>query len=166
MANFFSKLLGAGAGGLIDSIGNAIYKTVTSDEERKALENELAKAQMQYDAQKATLGLQETQAYLGDIGNARDNQSRVQESQNASWLAKNIQPVLASFIIGLTFWMYWHIIFSGEDVLSKNPAMKDIMIYILGALTMVAIQVVSYFFGSSKGSADKSKSLAEIMNKP
>lgn len=37
--------------------------------------------------------------------------------------------------------------------------MKDVIIYILGALTTVATQVVSYFFGSSTGSADKSKAL-------
>jgi len=165
MANFFSKLLNSGAGSLIDSLSNAIDKNVTSDEEREALENELAKAQMQYDVQKATLGLQEAQAYLGDVGSARDNQSRVQESQYSSVLAKNIQPMLAILIIGVTFWMYWYIIFSGEDVLTKTPAMKDIMIYILGALTTVSTQVASYFFGSSQGSADKSKSISELMKK-
>jgi hypothetical protein len=43
--------------------------------------------------------------------------------------------------------------------------MKDIVIYILGALTTVATQVVSYFFGSSVGSADKSKTINAIMKK-
>ena len=44
----------------------------------------------------------------------------------------------------------------GEKMISP---MKDIVIYILGALTTVATQVVSYFFGASSGSADKSKAL-------
>jgi len=39
---------------------------------------------------------------------------------------------------------------------------KDIVIYILGALTTVATQVVSYYFGSSSGSKDKSNALNSI----
>ena len=73
--------------------------------------------------------------------------------------------MLAVGIIGVTFWMYWYIIFSGDEVLTKNSAMKDIMIYILGALTTVSTQVASYFFGSSQGSANKSKAIDEIMRK-
>jgi flagellar basal body-associated protein FliL len=43
--------------------------------------------------------------------------------------------------------------------------LKDILIYILGALTTVATQVVSYFFGSSSGSAEKTKALNDLFKK-
>lgn len=166
MANFLTKLLSSGAGSFVDAVGNAVDKFTTTDEERKALENELAKARMQYDIEVATLGLRETEAYLADTQSARTEQSRVQESQHASWLAKNVQPSLAVAIVGLTFWMYYHIIFGSGTVLKDpNSPMKDIVIYVLGALTTVSTQVVSYFFGSSQGSSDKSKLIKNLAEK-
>lgn len=166
--SFFTDIFSSGASSLVTAVGDAIDKNVTSDEERKELDNEIGKATMQYELQMAALGLQETQAYLGDTASARDNQSRVQESEHASWLAKNVHPILAFAIIGLTFFMYWYIAFSKESstmLMTPNSPMKDIVIYILGALTTVATQVVSYFFGSSSGSADKSKALNSALAK-
>jgi hypothetical protein len=168
MANFLTSLFSSGATSLVTAVGDAIDKVVTSDEERKELDNELAKSNMQFQVQMATLSVQEAQAYLADTASARDNQSRIQESEHASWLSKNIHSVLAASIIGLTFFMYWYIAFSDDSsskIMAPNSPMKDIVIYILGALTTVATQVVSYFFGSSSGSADKSKAINSIMNK-
>ena len=60
--------------------------------------------------------------------------------------------------------MYWYIAFSDQSaqIMTPNSPMKDIVVYILGALTTIATQVVSYFFGSSHGSAEKTKALQEI----
>lgn len=168
MANFFTDIFSAGASSLVETVRKAIDDNVTSDEERKALDNELAKAAMQHEVAMATIGLQDKQSHFADTASARENQSRVQESEHASWIAKNVHSILALGIIGLTFFMYWYIVFSknSETVLSANSAMKDVVIYILGALTTVATQVVSYFFGSSSGSADKSKTLNALANRP
>ncbi len=164
--NFFTDIFSSGATSLVTAVGDAIDKNVTSDEERKELDNEIGKANMQYQVQMATLGLQETQAYLGDAASARDNQSRVQESEHASWLAKNVHPLLAFSIMGLTFALYTAVIYGSTKEGFLRPETKDIVIYILGALTTVATQVVSYFFGSSSGSADKSKALNALTKKP
>ena len=166
--SIITDLFSGGASSLVTAVGDAIDKNFTSDEERKELDNELAKSNIQFEQEKAKLGLQETQAYLADTASARENQSRVQESEHASWLSKNVQPMLAVCIIGLTFFLYWYIAFSDnstDKIMAKDSPMKDIVIYILGALTTVATQVVSYFFGSSTGSADKSKTISELMKK-
>lgn len=159
MANFLTNLFSAGASSLAEAVGNAIDKNFTSDEERKALENEIAKATMQYEIEMASIGLQEKQASLADLDSARTNQSRVQESEHASWLAKNVHPILAFGIMVLTFILYTVVIYGSTKEGFLRPETKDIVIYILGALTTVATQVVSYFFGSSSGSADKSRAL-------
>lgn len=166
--SIFSDLFSGGASTLVEAVGNAIDKNFTTDAERKELENELTKASLQHEVEMAALGVQTKQIEAADLGSARDNQSRVQESEHASWLAKNVHPILAFVIIGLTFFMYWYIVFSGDgkgSILAQRPEMKDVIIYILGALTTVATQVVSYFFGSSSGSADKSKAINSIMKK-
>lgn len=164
MANFFTKLFSAGASSLVEAVGEAIDKNVTSDEEKKELENELAKATMQYELEKAALGLEEKKAYLADTADARANQSRVQESEHSSWLAKNVHPLLAIVIVGLTFFMYYWIMQKDWQQLSQS-GMKDIIIYILGALTTISTQVAAYFFGSSQGSKDKQKALETAASK-
>ncbi len=157
MANFLSKLFSAGASTLVEAVGDAIDKNVTSDEERLEKENEMAKASMNYDIEMGKLGLEETQAFLADTASARLEQSRVQESEHASWLSKNVHPILALVIISLTFILFYWVVVGNLEIEGKN---KDIIIYILGALSTIATQVVAYFFGSSHGSAEKNKTLA------
>ena len=161
MANFLASLFSAGAGNLVEAVGDAIDKNFTSDEERKELEAEMAKASLTYEVEMANLGLEEKKAYLADTSSAREHQSRVQESEHASWLAKNVHPMLAVCIIGLTFFMYFWII-QGDMTKIADKGVKDIVIYILGALTTIATQVASFYFGSSQGSKDKQKSLDSI----
>ncbi len=137
----------------------------SSEEENKELANELAKATMQHDVQMAALGLQETRANLADVANARENQYRIQESEHSSWLTKNAQALLAFSITGATFILFTVVIIGGSKDGFLKPETKDIVIYILGALTTVSTQVVSYYFGSSTGSADKSRALNSIVRR-
>ena len=161
MANFFTNLFSSGASSLVEAVGDAIDKNFTTDEEKKALEAEMAKAAMQHEAEMKRLGLDEKKAYLADTASARDSQTRIQESDQASWLAKNVHSMLAVAIIGLTFFMYYWIIGTDPEKLSDS-GVKEIIIYILGALTTIATQVVAYYFGSSQGSKDKQKSIGDI----
>lgn len=156
MANFLTKIFSAGASSLVEAVGTAIDKNTTSTAERMALDNEISKAKLQFEIESKALDLKRDEAYLADVDSARTNQSRVQESPNASWLAKNVQPLLAVALIALTFYLYWYVIFSANAIDDKR---KDIIVYILGALTTIVTQVVSFFFGSSKGSADKNEML-------
>lgn len=155
--SFLSKLLSKTGSGLVQTVGDVFDKFHTSDEERIELNNEMQKAEMAYNVEMRTLDIEEAKTYLDGIDSARVNQSRVQESEHASWLAKNVHPFLAVSIITLTFLMFFWIL-SGTIKLEDN-GMKDIVVYILGALTTIVTQVVAYFFGSSQGSKDKQKAL-------
>ena len=42
-------------------------------------------------------------------------------------------------------------------------AEKDIIIYVLGVLSAICTQVVSYYFGSSQGSAQKQTQIDKLM---
>ncbi len=165
MANFLTRLFSKTAGSLVEAVGDAIDKNFTTDEERKELENEMAKAAMQYELEMTTLCVEETKAYLADLDSARDNQSRVQESEYASWLSKNVHSILSLGIVILTFATFFAILVGLVD-LKPNSPMKDMTIYILGALTTISTQVVASFFGSSQGSKDKQKSLHQIAMTP
>lgn len=157
MSNFFTSLFSSGASSLVESIGEAIDKNFTTDDERLEREVELKKAKMNYSLENKKLDIEETKAYMQDMNSARENQSRVQESANASWLSKNIQPMLAIGIMFLTFCLYLYVL-ANEVPQDK----KDIIIYILGALTSISVQVASFFFGSSQGSKDKTEHIKKI----
>ena len=157
MANFLTKLFSSGASSLVSAVGDAIDKNITSDEERKDLENEIEKARLSYDIEMKGLGISQEKAYLEDTASARDNQSRVQESANATWLAKNAHSLLAIVILAATFSLYTMLILGDIEKEQEN-----IVIYILGALTTISTQVVAYYFGSSKGSKEKQEIITEL----
>lgn len=165
MANFITRQFSAGAGNLAEAVGNAVDKNSTTDEERLEQQAELAKASTQHDLEMARLGVEEKKLRYGDLDSARQHQGRVQEAAHASWLAKNVHPLLAMSIIGSTFVMYFFIISGSRWIDLQNNNMKDIIIYILGALTTVSTQVASYFYGSSQGSKDSQAMLHDMASK-
>jgi hypothetical protein len=65
---------------------------------------------------------------------------------------KLVTPILALGVVGLSFLLFSILIF--VDV---KPEAKDILIYILGVLSAAVTQILSYYFGSSQGSKDKSE---------
>ena len=120
------------------------------------------------------LGLEETKAFLADVADARKIQSEIQMSANAPWYTKAIQPTLAAFTLLATIllfgmFVYWSgditEVVDGKHTLVKriNDTQKDIIIYILGVLSAAVTQILGYYFGSSQGSATKSRSLDKVL---
>jgi hypothetical protein len=65
---------------------------------------------------------------------------------------------LALGTVGLTFILFAVIIFVDVDEQSK-----DILVYVLGALTSAVTMVLGYYFGSSAGSKEKDNKIKELM---
>jgi hypothetical protein len=113
------------------------------------------------------LELEETKAYLADVQDARKNQTMLQMDESAPWYVKGVQPTLAAVIVIATILVFVLFVYlSGDDLDAQgkvvpkiNGTQKDIIIYILGVLSAALTQVLGYYFGSSQGSANKSKAL-------
>lgn len=86
LGDFFSD----GVKGVVDSVGDAIDKLVTSDEEKLALKNELAKIQLEAQNKKDELDLK----YEEQLTQRQQN-----DMQSDSWLSKNIRPLTLIFIL-------------------------------------------------------------------
>lgn len=106
------------------------------------------------------LDLQELDMRLKDVDSARDRESAIATSKEAPLLNKIVTPVLALGVIGLTFVLFGFVMFDSAPV---DASRKDILIYILGVLSAISTQIVSYYFGSSQGSKDKSDQLREAL---
>ena len=106
------------------------------------------------------LDLVEFELRLKDTDSARDREVQISTSDKAPLLTKIVTPVLALSILLLTFVLFGVVMFNDTPV---DASRKDILIYILGVLSAIASQIVSYYFGSSQGSKDKSDQLKGAM---
>mgnify|MGYP003335027866 CR=1 FL=1 len=106
------------------------------------------------------LDLEEFGMRLKDVGSARDREVQIATSKDAPLLNKIVTPLLALGILFLTFILFGFVMFDDTPVDSSR---KDILIYILGVLSAISTQIISYYFGSSQGSKDKAEQLDKVL---
>ena len=106
------------------------------------------------------LDLAELQMLLKDTNDARQREVQIANSDKAPLINKIVTPVLALSILLLTFALFGVVMFNDTPV---EASRKDILIYILGVLSAIASQIVSYYFGSSQSSKDKTDALKEAI---
>jgi hypothetical protein len=140
--------------GAILSIGEKVLDKVMPDPEAKAK----AQATLMEMAQKGQLA--ELEAMGKEMESARNREVQIATSEFAPMLNKIVTPILALGTVALTFILYGIIIFTDVDEQSK-----DILIYVLGALTSAVTMVLGYYFGSSAGSKEKSSQIDELLGK-
>jgi DNA-binding IclR family transcriptional regulator len=138
--------------GAILSIGEKVLDKVMPDPNAKAE----AQAKLMEMAQKGQLA--ELEAMGKEMQSARDREIQIATSEFAPMLNKIVTPILALGTVALTFILYGIIIFTDVDEQSK-----DILIYVLGALTSAVTMVLGYYFGSSAGSKEKDSKIKDLM---
>jgi hypothetical protein len=97
---------------------------------------------------------------MQDISDARAREVSIVTSDSAPLINKIIGPCLAIIVISLTFILFYMVMF--KKITSVE---KDILIYVLGALTSYVGMVLSYYFGSSSGSKSKDTAIKEFLLK-
>lgn len=142
-----TELLGIG--------GKLIDKLIPDPEARAKAQLELAKL-----AQEGELARMANE--VADLDSARKREMAVATSEHAPYLNKIIVPILALGVLVATFVLFGLIMFNDGLI---DATRKDIIIYVLGVLSAISTQIISYYFGSSKGSADKNTSLDKVLNK-
>jgi hypothetical protein len=98
------------------------------------------------------IDIKELEVHAKDRDSARNREMAIAVSEHAPTINKIVTPLLALGVVSLSFVLFTILIF--VDV--KENA-KDILIYILGVLSAAVTQILSYYFGSSQGSKDKSE---------
>ena len=106
------------------------------------------------------LDLEELSMRLKDTDSARNREIEIATSDKAPLLNKIVTPLLALGLLFITFALFAVVMFDHSPVDSTR---KDILIYILGVLSAISTQIVSYYFGSSQGSKDKSEALEKAL---
>ena len=124
-------------------------------------------AEMQHEEELMRLRLEENKLDLEELGmrlkdtdSARGRETAIATSKDAPLLNKVITPILALGILLITLTLFSVVMFQEAPVDSSR---EDILIYILGVLSAISTQIVSYYFGSSQGSKDKSDQLKDAL---
>jgi hypothetical protein len=132
-------------------------KLFTSKEEKLKLQNDLqAELNRAIEAERASV-LKEVELQLADTANARQREIDLAKDEHTPLINKVITPVLALITIGSTFAIWGMILF-------RNYEPKNSESMIIGSLTTICASCMSYYFGSSTGSHQKSRQLDKLAN--
>jgi len=144
-------------GGLTNGAANIISKIKADPTKVLEYEKELEELKVNSSLKAEEMANSLEEAYLKDAQSARDAYIHIQESDKASWLSKNVNPVLTLAItIGFFSLLGYMLKF---EVPKSNERIMDIM---LGSLGTAWITVVGFHFGSSQGSKETGKRLHDI----
>lgn len=157
MPNLFQKIFSAGAGQIVESVGNVVDKFVQTKEEKDAANLELRKVVSEELKAMEIEHTKQLEVYQKEMESARNREIQIATSDKAPLINKIITPILALAVVTLTFVLFYVLMF--REVGNE----KDIIIYVLGVLSAVCTQVISYFFGSSQGSAQKQNQLDKLI---
>lgn len=138
------------------SIGGKLIDKLIPDPEAKA-KAQLDLAKMAQEGELARMANE-----VADLDSARKREIAVATSESAPYLNKIITPLLAFGVLLATFVLFGLIMFENSMM---DASRKDIIIYVLGVLSAISTQIISYYFGSSKGSSDKNVAIDKMLSK-
>ncbi len=123
---------------------------------------EKAKAELAQMQENGELARMANETKLVELTNAntdsaRDMNAKVQESANASWLAKNTAYALDVGIVGATIFLAWFAFIKG--VPENN---KELVYMALGSLITMSGTILNFHRGSSQGSKDKGADIQKL----
>jgi hypothetical protein len=106
------------------------------------------------------LDLEYAKLEVQDRDSARQAYAAVATSEHATKLDKVVVPVLALGVVGLAFTLIGVLMF-----VNTPTDQQQIIIFALGFITSAAGQVLSFYFGSSQGSKDKTEEIKGMLKK-
>ena len=158
MPNIFQKIFSGGAGEIVDKVAGAVDRFVQTKEEKDAVNLEIRKVVSEELKAMEAEHTKQLEIFQKEMDSARNREIQVATSEKAPLINKIVTPLIAMGVILLTFILFYVLMFKqvGNE--------KDIIIYVLGVLSAISTQIISYYFGSSQGSAQKQKQLDKLIN--
>ena len=137
-------------------------KELTAEDKQKIMDSQIEIMKIDFEKfkednrAKEFITIQDNQ----NTSNARDNNTKVQESDKASWLAKNTPFILDFIIVFAVFILGCSLLF--VQIPEENIQIVNIM---FGALLGIMGTVYNYHRGSSNGSAAKNELINKLQGK-
>lgn len=146
--------------GILSPVKDIVSEAIVDKDKKIEIDAKLSEIATNAQLREDELIAQANENILKDMSNARDREIQISTNEKAPKINKVITPILAIVLtigfFGILLIMIFHL------APLANQSVLNIM---LGSLGMAWGNVVSYYFGSSQGSADKSKQLEKLTNK-
>lgn len=153
-------LLGGPAGGVVGSlVANALGVENTPDAIDSALKSDpsalvkLKELEFTHKTRLEEISLEDVKAHLADKQSARQREIEIKKAGGSTWPLYLLASII---VVGFFTLLIVLITLEGDISISK----ERYIFLMLGTLGTSFAGVVQYFFGSSKGSADKTKLLS------
>ena len=147
--NIFKDLIQGGIQGILDSGSTIIDKFVTTPEQKMEAQKMLLDAELQ--AKKQTFEAE--QSYMKDRASARDL------GKTDPWTPRILTMVYTIGFFALTTFML-NILFGNM----KTDIPSHILMFIstiFGSFSTIMVQIISYYFGASKGGDEQSSKMSD-----
>lgn len=161
---------GAVEGGLkgIGDIADGIISKFKADPTKVAeLKEDIQQAMMADRMEMEKIAEAKYEAQLKDIEDARNMQIKLNQSAMASWLSKNINPLLALFVSLIWGAMTVYLVLRMLNFIAANPNVN--MTAVLGVYSAISGTMgilMNFYFGSSHSSQSKDETIATIAKQP
>lgn len=140
------------------SVGEKLIDKLVPDPEAKAkAQLELTKMAQDGELAKMANDTKLVELMNANTDSARDMNAKVQESANASWLAKNTAYALDVGIVAATIFLAWFAFIKGVP-----EANKELVYMALGSLITMSGTILNFHRGSSQGSKDKGSEIQKL----
>lgn len=163
---FIDKIISGGITNAVESLGNVADKFITTDAEREQFKLEVEKQKQAAKQAEDELTAKVEQAYLADVASSRETNAKIQESEHASFLAKNVGYLIDIFVItiwgGLTIYIVTRLLnlFHHEN----QPDLTNVFA-IYSTITGVAMVIIQWHRGSSIGNAKNGAVMRRMLEK-
>lgn len=167
MNPLLTKVVGlftGGEGKLVGAIGKVADDLITSKEEKALLNIEVQKVVNTHIEEMSKQAIQETESYLKDVQSAREANVQIQNSDKASWLAKNIAYCIDAFVILVWGFLTIYLLCVMLAIVKKNDGVDYTAVTaVWGGVTAFAGTIMNFHRGSSKSSEEKTKQINEMI---
>lgn len=159
LGTVIKNVISGQGGNLVESLGNVADKFIQTPEEKQAFKIEIEKEINRHNEKIEELALEGEKELLKDTQSARESNVKIQESDKASWLAKNVGYLLDIFfpiVLAIVLIMIFN-----NAVPEEN---KEIFYMLAGLLGGYVSQVINFHRGTSRSSESKQKWMEKSMS--
>lgn len=165
--SFLSKIFGTGVKEVIESASEIADKFITTPDEKKAFQLELEKLATDKQQAMVEAAQSEMDSILKDIQDARSTNTRIQETDKSSFLAKNMAYLIDIMVTLIWAGLALYIVASVFKLIAhQNQVDMTVVMALFAAVTSQFTTVITFHRGSSAGSVSKEKMLMKLNKEP
>jgi hypothetical protein len=157
-SGFIKNLISGKGSEIITSVGEVADKFITTKQEKEEFNAEIQKEVNRHLEAMTAETNKEIQMYLNDVADAREMNTKIQDSDKASWLSKNIAYCLD--IVFVSAFIFMLVLIFLRAVPEAN---KELFYTGFGLLGGYVGTVINFHRGTSRGSENKQKQLDKML---